>query len=85
MAKFNIEKDSIKLIGETKVGLTVTLKSTDDREKTFYHEVESVDKEVIEQELQKLANSFEEVVVESEKELPSLVTNKDLEVELLEV
>lgn len=83
MAKFNIIDGSVKLIGTEKVGMMVTFMADSGQEVTQYHEVESTDKDVIEQELQKTANnysaSFAPQVV-----LPSMETGKDLEVALLE-
>ncbi len=83
MAKFNIQAGSEKVIGGVKTAVKVTFKADDGRTATCYHEAESVDKDFIEQELQKAADDFEAhapVVVAP----AGLETGKDLEVAIKE-
>jgi len=83
MGTFNIKKGSLALMGDSKVGMTVTFKAKDGREVTQYHEVESTDKDVIEAQLQTSADEFEarsaEVVA-----IPKLTEGKDTSVVLKE-
>ena len=58
MATYTILENSLKTLGTDKVGLTVTLTSGE-RTKTFYHEVESTDSQVIADTLNALALAFE--------------------------
>ena len=83
MSTFNIHKGGLGFIGNDKVGMNVTFKADDGREVTNYHEVESTDKDVIEQELQKTADEFESRA-QQPAGVPALVTGKDMTVELKE-
>jgi len=81
MAKFNIQKDSLSLIGNEKVGMTVTFK-TDSTSVTHYHEAESADTNAIEEQLQMSADEFEgRLPVVSE--LPDIATGKDISIKLI--
>lgn len=83
MSTFNIQKDSVKLLGDSKVGMTATFKAFDNRTVTCYHESESVDKDVIEQGLQKTADEFESRP-QTAAGVPDLTTDKDMSVVLEE-
>ena len=56
MASYTIHEDSVQVLGDAKVGLMITL--TDEvngkPDLTHYHEVESLDEEVIANELSKV-------------------------------
>lgn len=78
MAKFNIKADSVKMAGD-KTAMEVTFKADDGRSVTCYHEVESLDKDTIMQELQNAADEFEKREAK-QKEIPPLETGKDLSV-----
>jgi uncharacterized membrane protein YgaE (UPF0421/DUF939 family) len=83
MAKWKIGKGTLQNIGREKVGMTITFSSEDKREVTNYHEIESVDKDVIEQELQKTANEFE-AREQKDVGIPDLTENKFISVDLKE-
>ena len=78
MSTFNIHKDTLKIMG-VKTSMTVTFKSDDGRSVTQYHEIESTDKDVIEQQLQKSADEFASRVPMVEKP-PVMETGKDMRV-----
>jgi len=81
MSKFNIQKDSLVRMSDNKVGMEVTFKADDGREVTQWHEIESADKAVIEQELQKAADEFEGRE-QTKAADPKLTVGKDISIEL---
>ena len=82
MAKFNITEGSVKVLGGVKTAMEVTFIADDGGEVTQQHEVESVDKDVIQQELQKSADEFSAREVKSVG-VPVLPTNKATQVAIL--
>ena len=51
---------TFKVLSVSKVGITLKLTANDGREKTFYHEIESTDPDVIKEEINKLAWDFDQ-------------------------
>jgi len=82
MAKFNITNGSVKLIGDVKTGMEVTFIADSGESAKQYYEVESVDKDEIEQALQKAADEYAAKLEVPQVVAPSLETGKAMEVQI---
>ena len=78
MASYTIHEDSVQVLGDAKVGLMITL--TDEvngkPDLTHYHEVESVDQEVIDATLAQLAQDYEDRPGKAEPRVPALAMGR---------